>query len=91
MKRHAIQEGLQRLIAEHDDPLHREVGRVQLQDISLADDIFVFFLEFVRDPHDVVGIGLIGRIVGCEQHRGRNDAGRGGRYEIFGEFAPRAL
>jgi hypothetical protein len=30
MKGHTVKETLQRLIAEHNDPLHREVGCIQL-------------------------------------------------------------
>ena len=30
MKGHTVKETLQRLIAEHDDPFHREVGCIQL-------------------------------------------------------------
>ena len=70
MKGDAIEERIQRLVAEHDDPLHREIGCVQLQDVAFTDDVFVFLLEFIRDTHDVLGIVPVCRVVGREQHRG---------------------
>ena len=70
-----LEEVAKRPLAEHDDALHGEIGRVDLQDVALGDDVVVFLLELPRDTHHVVTIGRVdGIVLGPEQRR-CHDAG----------------
>ena len=77
---------LQRLSLEHEGALHRQIRRVELQDVALRDDVVVFLLHLPRDAEDIVLVGLVVGIVLVAQERGRDDAGRGGGDEGLDEL-----
>ena len=67
------------LVLEQDRPLHREVGRIDLQH-EVGRDQLVLLAHLARQGED---IGLVAVVVGV-QHRRGDDAGRGRRHEGVG-------
>ena len=69
------------LVLEQQHAFHRQIGRIDLQDIAGIDHRLVFVVHLARDG---VEIALVGRIVRVE-HRRRDDARRRLGEEHFGE------
>jgi hypothetical protein len=64
-------------------PFHRQVRRVDLQQIAVRDDCLVFHLQCASER---IEIGILGVVPGIA-HRGGDDAGRGRCHERFDKTA----
>ena len=78
-----IDEVGQRFVLIGEMPFHRQVRRVDLQQIAVRDDCLVFHLQCASER---IEIGILGVVPGIA-HRGGDDAGRGRRHERFDKTA----